>query len=242
MHSLSTVTHSSSHSFGRRCAQDCPQGLWKTMVGDCGRTAMRYVLLKMTALTAAAHLIVDGPPVIFADTLASALLGDAAEELIGYHRLRRKRPSPPWSARRSCRGPRCADRSAGQSGQPRSVSPLPKDEHEGDKARACQQPERGGRRVNGLAVRGDGHREPGSEHERTSLLAACGRYLLQSCRIIVHAVRAANRTLTQRGRKVTSRLGAGVWSRSDNSKMREADGCSHARSPGGACWAAAIGS
>src|ERR1700676_4004376 len=134
MHSLSTVTHSSSHSFGRRCAQDCPQRLWKTMVEDCGRTAMRYVLLKivfcgmmfefacrvadvndsdsdpasvgadtgrpsMTALTAAAaraaHLIVDGPPVIFADTLASALLGDAAEELIGYHRLP---PAPPVRA------------------------------------------------------------------------------------------------------------------------------------------------
>lgn len=43
-----------------------------------------------TALTAAAaraaHLIVDDPPVIFADTLALALLGDQAEEYIGYHR------------------------------------------------------------------------------------------------------------------------------------------------------------
>jgi methyltransferase (TIGR00027 family) len=43
-----------------------------------------------TAFTAAAaraaHLIVDQPPVIFADTLAAALLGDRAEELIGYHR------------------------------------------------------------------------------------------------------------------------------------------------------------
>jgi methyltransferase (TIGR00027 family) len=43
-----------------------------------------------TALTAAAgraaHLLVDAPPFIFADTLASALLGDRAGELIGYHR------------------------------------------------------------------------------------------------------------------------------------------------------------
>jgi methyltransferase (TIGR00027 family) len=43
-----------------------------------------------TALTAAAaraaHLIVDGPPVIFADVLASALLGHQADELIGFHR------------------------------------------------------------------------------------------------------------------------------------------------------------
>jgi methyltransferase (TIGR00027 family) len=44
-----------------------------------------------TAVTAAAaraaHLIVDGSPVIFADTLAAALLGDSADEFIGYHRL-----------------------------------------------------------------------------------------------------------------------------------------------------------
>jgi methyltransferase (TIGR00027 family) len=43
-----------------------------------------------TALTAAAaraaHLIVDGPPPIFADGLAAALLGDRADEFIGYHR------------------------------------------------------------------------------------------------------------------------------------------------------------
>jgi methyltransferase (TIGR00027 family) len=42
-----------------------------------------------TALTAAAaraaHLFVDGEPVIFADTLASALLGERAEELLSYH-------------------------------------------------------------------------------------------------------------------------------------------------------------
>ncbi len=44
-----------------------------------------------TAMTAAAaraaHLIVDDEPVIFADTLAGPLLGDQAEELIGYHRV-----------------------------------------------------------------------------------------------------------------------------------------------------------
>jgi methyltransferase (TIGR00027 family) len=42
-----------------------------------------------SALTAAAaraaHLIVDGQPTIFADTLAAALLGDRAAELIAYH-------------------------------------------------------------------------------------------------------------------------------------------------------------
>ena len=43
-----------------------------------------------TALTAAAaraaHLIVDREPVIFADTMAEAVLGDRAAELIGFHR------------------------------------------------------------------------------------------------------------------------------------------------------------
>jgi methyltransferase (TIGR00027 family) len=43
-----------------------------------------------TALTAAAaraaHLIVDGDPPIFVDGLASALLGDRADELLAYHR------------------------------------------------------------------------------------------------------------------------------------------------------------
>jgi methyltransferase (TIGR00027 family) len=42
-----------------------------------------------SALTAAAaraaHLIVDGPPTIFADSLAASLLGGQAEELISYH-------------------------------------------------------------------------------------------------------------------------------------------------------------
>jgi methyltransferase (TIGR00027 family) len=47
-------------------------------------------LPSQTALTAAAaraaHLIVDHDPPIFADVLAAALLGDQAEDFIGYHR------------------------------------------------------------------------------------------------------------------------------------------------------------
>jgi methyltransferase (TIGR00027 family) len=50
----------------------------------------------LTAFTAAAaraaHLIVDDDPPIFADTLAAALLGDRAEELIGYHRAHGTHP------------------------------------------------------------------------------------------------------------------------------------------------------
>ncbi len=47
----------------------------------------------MTAATArAAHLIVDQSPVIFADTCAAALLGDRADELIGYHRQHAAHP------------------------------------------------------------------------------------------------------------------------------------------------------
>ena len=44
----------------------------------------------LTAFTAAAaraaHLLVDREPAIFADTLAEAMLGERADELIGYHR------------------------------------------------------------------------------------------------------------------------------------------------------------
>jgi methyltransferase (TIGR00027 family) len=50
----------------------------------------------LTALTAAAaraaHLIVDTEPVIFADTLAEAMLGERAEEFIAYHRTHRTHP------------------------------------------------------------------------------------------------------------------------------------------------------
>jgi methyltransferase (TIGR00027 family) len=40
----------------------------------------------MAAAARAAHPIVDRPPLIFDDTLAAALLGDRADELIDYHR------------------------------------------------------------------------------------------------------------------------------------------------------------
>jgi methyltransferase (TIGR00027 family) len=40
----------------------------------------------MAAAARAAHLLVDSPPVIFADTLAYALLGARAAELVSYHR------------------------------------------------------------------------------------------------------------------------------------------------------------
>jgi methyltransferase (TIGR00027 family) len=49
-----------------------------------------------TALTAAAaraaHLIVDQEPWIFADTLAAALLGERAEELVSFHKLHGTHP------------------------------------------------------------------------------------------------------------------------------------------------------
>lgn len=49
-----------------------------------------------TAFTAAAaraaHLIVDGDPAIFADTLAGAMLGERAAELIGFHRAHGTHP------------------------------------------------------------------------------------------------------------------------------------------------------
>ena len=50
----------------------------------------------LTALTAAAaraaHLIVDGDPLIFKDDLAAALLGERADDLIGYHRAHGAHP------------------------------------------------------------------------------------------------------------------------------------------------------
>jgi O-methyltransferase involved in polyketide biosynthesis len=50
----------------------------------------------LTALTAAAaraaHLIVYNEPVIFADTLAQAMLGERAEELLSYHRVHGTHP------------------------------------------------------------------------------------------------------------------------------------------------------
>jgi methyltransferase (TIGR00027 family) len=53
-------------------------------------TSSRRTDHSQTALTAAAaraaHLLVDGPPVIFADPLAERLLGADAETLLSYHR------------------------------------------------------------------------------------------------------------------------------------------------------------
>ncbi|MBN1174572.1 MAG: class I SAM-dependent methyltransferase [Micromonosporaceae bacterium] len=46
----------------------------------------------IAAAARAAHLIVDGKPVIFADPLAEALLGSEAEELLGYHRAYGEEP------------------------------------------------------------------------------------------------------------------------------------------------------
>ncbi|MER7128330.1 class I SAM-dependent methyltransferase [Streptosporangium saharense] len=50
------------------------------MNDDYSQTAL------MAAAARAAHLVVDRKPFIFEDTLAHSLLGDRAEELIGYHR------------------------------------------------------------------------------------------------------------------------------------------------------------
>jgi methyltransferase (TIGR00027 family) len=53
----------------------------------------RVSLTAMTAAAArAAHLIVDGDPVIFGDTLAEGMLGERAEEFIGYHRAHGAHP------------------------------------------------------------------------------------------------------------------------------------------------------
>ncbi|WP_345349750.1 SAM-dependent methyltransferase [Actinoallomurus liliacearum] len=54
--------------------------------GRPSRTAL------MAAAARAAHLIVDSPPVIFADTVAYSLLGDQAKELVGYHRTQGEHP------------------------------------------------------------------------------------------------------------------------------------------------------
>ncbi|WP_158588112.1 class I SAM-dependent methyltransferase [Actinomadura logoneensis] len=48
--------------------------------GTASRTAM------MVAAARAAHLVVDGRPVILRDDVAGRLLGDAADDLVGYHR------------------------------------------------------------------------------------------------------------------------------------------------------------
>lgn len=46
----------------------------------------------MAAAARAAHLIVDDNPLIFADSLASVMLGERADELIGFHRAHGTHP------------------------------------------------------------------------------------------------------------------------------------------------------
>ena len=46
----------------------------------------------LAAAARAAHLIVDAEPYVFEDTLAPALLGDRADELLAYHRLHGDHP------------------------------------------------------------------------------------------------------------------------------------------------------
>jgi methyltransferase (TIGR00027 family) len=62
----------------------------------CTVLSMKDGQPSFTALTAAAaraaHLIVDQEPWIFADTLAAALLGERAEELISFHKLHGTHP------------------------------------------------------------------------------------------------------------------------------------------------------
>ncbi|GAA2207674.1 hypothetical protein GCM10009850_031320 [Nonomuraea monospora] len=50
------------------------------------RAAQPSQTAMMAAAARAAHLVVDGEPHLFRDTLAATLLGGQAEELIGYHR------------------------------------------------------------------------------------------------------------------------------------------------------------
>jgi methyltransferase (TIGR00027 family) len=64
---------------------------WSAIVRGVETTEKSADLPSQTALMAAAaraaHLIVDNEPVIFADELAAALLGEQADELISYHRV-----------------------------------------------------------------------------------------------------------------------------------------------------------
>ena len=76
----------------------------------------------LTALTAAAaraaHLIVDDEPVIFADTLAQAMLGERAEELISYHRAHGTHPVLAGArAQVTCRSRYAEDRLADAIGR-----------------------------------------------------------------------------------------------------------------------------
>jgi methyltransferase (TIGR00027 family) len=75
-----------------------------------------------TAFTAAAaraaHLIVDAPPVIFADTLAEAMLGERAGELIAFHRMHGTHPILAGArAQATCRSRYAEDRLADGAGR-----------------------------------------------------------------------------------------------------------------------------
>jgi methyltransferase (TIGR00027 family) len=75
-----------------------------------------------TAFTAAAaraaHLIVDDAPVIFADTLAGAMLGERAGELIAFHRMHGTHPILAGArAQTTCRSRYAEDRLADAAGR-----------------------------------------------------------------------------------------------------------------------------
>lgn len=55
-------------------------------------TALPSQTMLTAAAARAAHLVVDSEPVVFRDPLAAALLGDRADELIGYHRAHGAHP------------------------------------------------------------------------------------------------------------------------------------------------------
>lgn len=79
-------------------------------------------LPSQTALTAAAaraaHLIVDQPPHIFTDQLAAQLLGEQAEEFIGYHRAHGDHPVLSAArAQATCRSRYTEDRLAAAAGR-----------------------------------------------------------------------------------------------------------------------------
>src|SRR5690242_4812946 len=57
-----------------------------TVAGPVSRTALT------AAAARAAHLVVDAAPYLHVDPLAAPLLGDRADELISYHRLRGDHP------------------------------------------------------------------------------------------------------------------------------------------------------
>jgi O-methyltransferase involved in polyketide biosynthesis len=75
---------------GNHPTHDTPVDVARGSGEDAGDTGQDGGEPSRTALTAAAaraaHLLVDHEPRIFADTLASALLGGRADEFIGFHR------------------------------------------------------------------------------------------------------------------------------------------------------------